>query len=69
MKARVQPVAPRPRLVTPQRQSLGDMLQRLALIAPTELHAIAKLTRDVLKHAELRHKRYLGHTESKQDAS
>lgn len=50
--------APRPRLIKPQRQQLGDMLQRLALIAPDDLFALTMITRDVLKHAEARYKRY-----------
>jgi hypothetical protein len=56
MKALSSP--PRPRLVTPAplRPQLGDMLQRLALISPTDLHHIARLVADVLRHAEQQHK-------------
>lgn len=47
-----------PRLVKPPRQSLGDMLQRLARISPKDLYALTELVRDVLHQAERRHKRY-----------
>jgi hypothetical protein len=50
---------PRPRLIITKKQRLplGDMLQRLAHISPHDLYAITRLVRDVLKHAEVRHKR------------
>lgn len=59
MKASQSAPVARPRLVAPasRRPNLGDMLQRLALIAPNDLFQIARLTADVLRHAEERHKR------------
>lgn len=47
-----------PHIVKPTRKSLGDMLQRLATIAPADLYAVTELVRDVLHQAERRHKRY-----------
>lgn len=47
-----------PHLVKPSRPSLGDMLQRLATIAPTDLYAVTELVRDVLHQAERRHQRF-----------
>jgi hypothetical protein len=41
--------------------ALGDMLQRLVLIAPEDVHAITLLTRDVLRRAEIRHAQAFQH--------
>lgn len=43
------------RVVHGGRQNLGDMLQRLALIAPEDMAALTRLTRDILREAERRH--------------
>lgn len=40
-----------------QRPQLGDMLQRLALIAPHDLYAIALIVTDALDRAEIEHSR------------
>lgn len=53
--------ASRPRLVASKHQPLGNILQRLAQIAPDDLRALTMLARDVLKHAERRHQRYFPH--------
>lgn len=47
---------PRPRLVKTAPR-LGDLLQRLILIAPEDVRALERLTRDVLRRAEDRHRR------------
>jgi hypothetical protein len=54
---------PRPKLLRVPRPSpgLGDMLQRLVLIAPEDVHAITLLTRSVLKRAEIRHAQAFQH--------
>ena len=36
--------------------ALGDMLQRMALIAPDDLAAIEQIVRDVYAHAEQRYR-------------
>ena len=41
--------------------TLGDMLQRLAVLDPTALDAIRMITRDALRAAHKRHQRYLPH--------
>jgi len=58
----------KPSASTPQRQPrpvsdrpLGDMLQRLAMIAPNDVYALTALVRDVLREADRRHQRFLPH--------
>lgn len=60
----------RPKLVITKssRPNLGDMLQRLALIAPNDLVALARLTADVLRVAEEHHRRAYPHFDRDRDA-
>lgn len=53
----------RPKLLRVPRPApaLGDMLQRLVLIAPEDVHALTLLTRAVLKRAEQRHSQAFQH--------
>lgn len=60
---------PRRRMVqAEQPRSLGDTLQRLALIAPDDLRAIALLARDVLRRAEVRHLQNFKYTDPTKSA-
>lgn len=53
MKAAIQRlVSSEPKHIAMVRPQLGDILQRLAMIAPHDLYAIACIARDALKRAE-----------------